>query len=257
MSPAYPRELGRAFEDEEVARNYRFRQPYPPEVFEILEGLLVDPRTVLDAGSGTGALTIGLARFAIRVDAIDPSAAMLREARLRPGAESVRIRWIQGTAEGVRLDPPYGLITSGASIHWMDPELVFPRFRDALAPGGFLAIVNSESVYPTDVWRDELLGLIRAFSPVEHHLEFGDLVRSLEASGHFVRAGSRSAAPVPYEQPVGDYLRMLASTSTLSRTTLGARSHDFDREARAIFARRGLSNVRADLVAEVIWGRPQ
>jgi SAM-dependent methyltransferase len=257
MSPAYPRELGRAFEDDQVARNYRYRQPYPTEVFEILEELLVEPRTVLDAGSGTGALTIGLARFAKRVDAVDPSAAMLREARRIAGSDDERIRWIQGTAETAPLDPPYGLITSGASIHWMDPDLVMPRFRVALGPGGFMAIVNSESVYPKEEWRDELLGLTRAFSPSPHHLEFSDLVRSLEASGHFTRVGAGKAMPVPYEQSVDDYMAMLASTSTLSRTTLGARYDDFDREARAIFSRHGMTSVRADLVAEVVWGTPQ
>jgi ubiquinone/menaquinone biosynthesis C-methylase UbiE len=98
MSPAHPRELGRAFQDAEVVRNYRYRQPYPSEIFEILEGLLVAPRTVLDAGSGTGALTIGLARFAERIDAVDPSAAMLREARRMPGADSERIGCIEGAA---------------------------------------------------------------------------------------------------------------------------------------------------------------
>lgn len=256
MSPAYPRELGRAFQDDEVARKYRFRQPYPREIFEILEGLLLEPRTVLDAGSGTGALTIGLARFAKRVDAVDPSAAMLREARRMPGSDNDRIRWTLGTAESVALDPPYGLITSGSSIHWMDPDLVMPRFRAALAPGAVLAIVNSESVYPKEEWRDEFLGLIRAFSPNPHHLEFAELVRSLETSGHFRRGGARKAQPVPYEQSLDDYMGMLASTSTLSRTTLG-RADDFERDARAIFARHNLASVRADLVGEVVWGRPQ
>ena len=257
MSPAYPRELGRAFQDDEVARKYRFRRPYPREIFEILEGLLVEPRTVLDAGSGTGALTLELARFAKRVDAVDPSTAMLREARRMPGSDNERIRWIEGTAESAPLHPPYGLITSGSSIHWMDPDLVMPRFRAALAPGAVLAIVNSESVYPKEEWRDQLLGLIRAFSPNPHHLEFADLVRSLERSGHFTRDGGRTTHPVPYEQSVDDYMGMLASTSTLSRTTLGARADDFERDARAIFARHGMSGVRAELVGEVVWGRPQ
>jgi SAM-dependent methyltransferase len=257
MTPAYPRELGRAFEDDGVARNYRYRQPYPPEVFEILQGLLVEPLTVLDAGSGTGALTIGLARFAKRVDAIAPSPAMLREARRMLGTDNERIRWIEGTAESVRLEPPYGLITSGASIHWMDPGLVMPRFREALAPGGFLASVNSESVYPKEEWRDDLLGLIRGLSPTPHHLDFSDLVRSLGASGHFTRAGARTAAPVPYEQSVDDYMAMLASTSTLSRATLGRRAVDFEREGRAILARHGITSVRAELVAEVVWGHPR
>ncbi len=257
MSPAYPRELGRAFQDAEVVRNYRYRQPYPSEIFEILEGLLVAPRAVLDAGSGTGALTISLARFAERVDAVDPSAAMLREARRMPGADSERIRWIEGTAETARLDPPYGLVTAGASIHWMEPALVMPRFREALAPGGRLALVNSESTYAEQKWRGEFIDLIRTFSPVSHHLEFVDLVRSLEASGHFVREGQRTAAPVPYEQSIDEYLAMLASTSALSRITLGDRADDFARDARAIFARHSLTRVRAELVAEVVWGRPQ
>jgi len=257
MSPAYPRELGRAFQDAEVARNYRYRQPYPPEVFEVLEGLLVEPRTVLDAGSGTGALTIGLARFAKRVDALDPSEAMLGEARRLPGADSERIRWTLGTAESAPLDPPYGLITTGASIHWMVPEIVMPRFRKSLAPEAVLAIVNSESTFAQQEWHAELVSLIRRYSPSSQHLEFAELVRSLESSGRFVRAGERTAAAVPYEQSLHDYLTMLASTSSLSRTTLGARSDDFAREARAISARHGVTTVRAELVAQVIWGRPQ
>jgi len=257
MSPSGARELGRVFQDAEVVRKYRYRQPYPPETFDILEGLLVEPRTVLDVGSGTGALTIGLARFAKRVDAIDPSAAMLREARSMPGADSERIRWSMGTAETGQLDPPYGLITAGASIHWMDPDVVMPRFRDALAPGGRLAIVNSESVYADQQWRDEFIRLIQAFSPIMPHLEFVDLVRSLETSGHFAREGQRAAAPVPYEQSVDDYMAMLGSTSSLSRTTLGDRADEFERETRAIFARHALTRVRAELVAEVVWGRPQ
>ena len=257
MSPAGPRELGRAFLDAEVVRNYRYRQPYPPEVFRILEGLLVAPRIVLDVGSGTGALTIGLARFAARIDAIDPSAAMLREAREMPGGDNERIRWTLGAAETAPLDPPYGLVTAGASIHWMDPDVVMPRFRDALAPGAVLAIVNSESAYGEQEWRDEFIRLVVAFSPSADHLEFADLVRSLEASGRFAHDGERTAAPVPYEQSVDDYLAMLASTSSLSRTTLGARADDFARDARAIFRRHGLTRIRAELVAQVVWGRPR
>lgn len=257
MSPAYPRELGRAFEDADVARNYRHRQPYPPQIFEILKRLLVEPRTVLDAGCGTGALTIGLARFAERVDAVDPSAAMLREARRRPSANNERIRWTQGTAESAPLDPPYGLVTAGVSIHWMDPEVVMPRFRAALAPGGRLAIVDMDSTYGEHAWRGEFLELIREFSPIAHHVEKAELVRGLETSGHFVREGESGAAPVPVEQSVDDYMAMLASTSSLSRTTLGARADDFQRQARAILARHGLTTVRAEIVTSVVWGRPQ
>ena len=251
------RELGRAFDNADVVRNYLYRQPYPPEVFQILEGLMVAPRTVLDAGCGTGALTIGLARFAERVDAVDPSAAMLQEARWLPGGDDPRIRWTQGTAESAPIVPPYGLITAGASIHWMDPEVVMPRFRDALAPGGVLAIVDSESLYAPQVWRTELLALIQKFSPVTHHVGAVEFVQKLEESGRFVREGESAVAPVEYVQSVNDYIAMLASTSSLSRATLGNRATDFDDEARTIFARHRMTSVRAEVVAAVVWGRPQ
>ncbi len=48
--------LGDVFTDAEVARAYRYRAPYPHAVFEILRGLLVEPKVVLDVGAGTGAL---------------------------------------------------------------------------------------------------------------------------------------------------------------------------------------------------------
>jgi SAM-dependent methyltransferase len=254
---SYPRELGGAFEDAEVARNYRYREPYPREVFEILRGLLVEPGTVLDAGCGTGALTIGLAQFAERVDGVDPSAAMLNEARRMPGADNPRIRWIQRTAESAPLDPPYGLVTAGVSIHWMNPEVVMPRFRGALAPGGLLAIVDMHGTYGDQAWRGEFLELIRAFSPIAHYVEKVELVRALETSGHFVREGESIAAPVTVEQSVDDYMAMLASTSSLSRRTLGPRADDFDRKARDILTRHGITSVRADVVSSVVWGKPQ
>ncbi|TMC79374.1 MAG: class I SAM-dependent methyltransferase [Chloroflexi bacterium] len=256
MSPSGARELGRVFLDAEVVRNYRYRQPYPTEVFQILEGLLVAPRTVLDVGSGTGALTIGLARFAERVDAIDPSAAMIREARGVPGGDSERIRWTLGTAETAPLDPPYGLVTAGASIHWMDPEVVMRRFRAALAPGARLAIVDMENVHPQGPHRDEFLSVIRRHSALEHHDDFVGLLTKLERDGHFAREGDHRTRPVPFEQSVDDYMAMLASTSSLSRATLGDRSDAFEAEARAVLSRHHIDRIRFDVVGMVAWGLP-
>ena len=127
--------LGEVFKDETVASLYRRRPPYPAAVFAMLRRRLVAPRTVLDAGAGTGALARGMASFAERVDAVEPSAAMIAEARRVPGGGDQRIRWIPGRAEDAPLAPPYGLITCGASLHWMDLAVVLPRFRGALAPG--------------------------------------------------------------------------------------------------------------------------
>jgi SAM-dependent methyltransferase len=255
MSVDYPRELGRAFADADVVRNYHYRPPYPAEVFAVLEGLLVAPRTVLDAGCGSGALTRGLAAFATRVDAIDPSEAMLREARRLTGQDA-RIRWIRGRAEDVPLAPPYGLITAGASIHWMDPEVVMPRFRAALAPGARLAIVDMENMHPQGPHRDEFLSVIRRHSALEHHDDFAGLLTKLERDGHFAREGDHRTRPVPFEQSVDDYMAMLASTSSLSRATLGERTDAFESDARAVLSRHHIDRIRFDVVGMVAWGLP-
>src|SRR5439155_264812 len=110
--------FGAAFTDREVASLYRHRPPYPKGVFDILARLLVEPRTILDAGAGTGALARELVKIAARVDALDPSAPMIDEGRRLPNGAHPRLRWVIGRAEDGPVDPPYGLITCGASLHW-------------------------------------------------------------------------------------------------------------------------------------------
>src|SRR5438067_511879 len=82
-----------------------------------------------------------------RIAAVDPSAAMIARGRALPGGDEPRIHWILGRAEDAPLSPPYGLITVGASLHWMRPDEVLPRFRDALAPGAYLAVLDTETTH--------------------------------------------------------------------------------------------------------------
>jgi SAM-dependent methyltransferase len=79
--------LGEVFTDATVARLYERRPPYPEGVFTTLARRLVAPRTVLDAGAGTGALARRMT-FAERVDAIEPSAAMVATAPERAPASA-------------------------------------------------------------------------------------------------------------------------------------------------------------------------
>lgn len=114
--------LAEVFADVDVARTYRFREPYPAEIFTILEGLVREPRVILDIGAGSGALAREIVRFATRVDAIDPSAALIAEGRRLPHGDDQKLRWVSGTSEEAALNGPYGLITAGASIHWIGPR---------------------------------------------------------------------------------------------------------------------------------------
>ena len=245
-------ELGRVFADDEVAELYQYRAPYPRGVFAILERLVVGPRFVLDAGAGTGALARHLPRSITRIDVVDPSAAMIARGRALPGGDDPRLRWILGRAEDAPLSPPYGLITVGASLHWMEADVVLPRFRDALAPGAHLAIVNTEKT-ESGTWNVDLLDVIRRYSPLKDHLETYEMVARDVKRGLFKLEGEERTSPDTTDQSVDDYVRLLGSTSTLSRVTLGSRADAFEAECRDVFARHKMQRVRSEIVGYVAW----
>lgn len=137
----------------------------------------------------------------------------------------------------------------------MDLDVALPRFRDALAPGAVVAIVDTENVHGP--YRDEVLGVIKEHSEIEHHEGTKDLVDRLRATGRFIVEGEEWTEPEPFEQTVDDYIEFLHSTSTLARVRLGQRSSGFDRKLRAIFTGHGMERLRYDVVGFVAWGRPR
>ena len=247
--------LADVFRDPDVAGLYSHRAPYPAAVFVLLRRLLVAPATVLDAGAGTGALARGMVPFARRIDAVDRSEAMIAAGRQLPEGDDQRIRWIVGRAEDAPLSPPYGLITCGASLHWMDLDVVLQRFQAALAPGAVVAIADTDIVHGP--YHDEVLAVIRKYSEIEHHTGWQGLIESIKATGRFTLLGEERSVPVPFEQSVEEYLGFLHSTSTLARIRLGARSAAFDNEVRGVFVGHGIERVRYAVVGIVAWGRPQ
>ncbi len=243
--------LGDIFADDAVANAYRRRPPYPDAVFKMLERRLVTPRTILDAGAGTGALARNMTAFAERIDAVEPSAAMIAEGRNLPAGSDRRIRWIAGRAEDAPLDPPYGLIACGASLHWMDPSLVLPRFHASLAAGAYLAIVDNENVHGP--YREAVWAITDRYAAVAHHPETPDAIAAVQASGLFTIEGEERTAPMPFEQSVDEYIAFLHSTSVLTRAQLGERAAEFDAAVRSVFAERGIDRLRYGVVGSVTW----
>ena len=255
MSVELKNTLGAVWTNSEVARAYRHRPAYPAPVFDILRGLLVEPRTVLDVGCGTGALARRMTAFASRVDAIDRSAAMIAEGKVLPGGDDRRIRWITGTAEAAPLDGPYGLITTGQSLHWMDHDVVMPRFHDALASGGRLAAADMDWELPS-AWRDDLVAIIKSYSPVRSTFSV-DLFGGLQRRGLFERLGFQKTSTDLVDVSVDEFVGMHQSTSSLSTVTLKDRSDAFASDVRALFARLGLTRVSFAVAGTVVWGRPR
>lgn len=246
--------LGEVFADAVVARLYERRPPYPEGVFAALARRVVSPRTVLDAGAGTGTLARRVTAFVDRIDAVEPSAAMIAEGRRLPGGMDQRIRWVEGRAEDARLDPPYGLIVCGASLHWMDLAVVLPRFREALAPGACLAIVDNTNVHGP--YREEVWAILDRYAAVARHPDTPDAIAGVRASGLFSIEGDERTEPMPFQQSVDEYLEFLHSTSVLTRAQLGDRAEAFDADVRAVFARHGIARLRYAVIGSVTWALP-
>jgi len=106
------------------------------------------PRQVVDLGCGTGAGTFALlTRFPeARVIAIDSSAEHLHRLRekAREAGVADRVHAVQADLDATW--PDLGepdLVWASASLHHLaDPDRALRRVRDALAPGGLLAVVE-------------------------------------------------------------------------------------------------------------------
>ncbi len=245
------------FQEQAVVALYHLRLPYPTEVFDILAGLIQgEPRSVLDVGTGTGELTRPLAARGNRVDAVDISAAMVQKGRNLPGGDNPRLRWVVAPIETAELQPPYCLITAGDSMHWMDWEVVFPRFRQILTPRGLVAIVHRDE--PGPPWQEGLMGLIRQYSTMRNYQPF-DLIEELQVRGLFQPLGHRETTPATSGQKIEDYVASFHSRSSLSRSRMPlADVTAFDNRLRELvepWSNKG--TIELETVASVVWGVPR
>lgn len=76
----------------------------------------VQATSVVDLGCGTGLLTVTLVRPGRAVLGVDPSPAMLRVARDRPGAG--RVRWLDGDSRSIPTGAAdYAVMTGNVAQH--------------------------------------------------------------------------------------------------------------------------------------------
>jgi ubiquinone/menaquinone biosynthesis C-methylase UbiE len=251
------RSLASTFAHAGVAAAYRHRPPYPAEVFDVLESLIVDqPRTVLDLGAGEGALARPLAARVDHVDAVDVSAAMVEAGRQRPGGDRANLHWIVGAVEECALAGPYALATAGASLHWMEWRPTMARLAAVTTDRAQLAIVEHE---PRDLpWRDELVGVIRRHSRSSRYDPGFSLPDALATDGCFRRGGHTETSAVAFRQSVADYVEQFHSTASLARELMpDEEAAAFDDAVTGLvtpWAVDGMLDL--SVVATIVWGRP-
>jgi len=241
-----PRGLGAEyagqFRDEAVVAAYACRPPYPPATFDVLGELVRESDAVLDLGCGTGDLACGLAGRVARVDAVDWSEAMLRVAREREPA----VNWIHAPVETAPLEPPYGLVTAGESLHWFDWDVVFGRLAGLGAP---LAIVFR--VEEAESWTPALREIIPRYS-TNVEFEAYDLLGELERGGYFTPAHMHRTGSVAVKQGVEAYIESIHSRNGFSRDRMTPEAADaFDEEVRTILP---TDSVEIHTHAHITWG---
>lgn len=244
-----------AFQEESVAESYQQRPPYPDAVFDILASLIVDqPRRVLDVGCGTGFLARRLVGRADHVDAVDISPAMIERGKRLPGGKSPSLAWIVGAVEHAQLDPPYALITAGDSLHWMEWDIVLPRFADMLTPNGCLAVLGVGQT-PTP-WDGELLPIIQRYSTINGYQSY-DLIAELESRDLFHISGRKSTEPAAFTQSLDAYVESFHGRASFSRERMSVTAaKEFDAEVRALVRRYTPGDVTLKVVTEAVWGKP-
>jgi hypothetical protein len=132
-------------------------------------------------------------------------------------------------------------------------RIVLPRFRAALTPGAYLAIVWQDTT--PDPWSSsgEIIVRYRTDS-YRVGWQTSDLVARLERQGLFQKVGARQIASIVFEQTIGDYLASYHSRAGFSRERLDAkRTAAFQQKAREVLL---TAYPGGKITFRVVWGIP-
>lgn len=127
-----------------TAEDYaRFRAGFPASLFDRLAaaGIGTPSDTVVDVGTGTGALGRGFAARGARVIGIVPSPHLLDEARKLDVASGVQVEYKVGSAESIPVpDDIADVACAGQCWHWFDPVAAAREMHRIVRPGGRVVV---------------------------------------------------------------------------------------------------------------------
>lgn len=258
----FSQEYANIFQDASVVAAYEYRPMYPEETFHVLNDLIpasAAPRTVLDAGCGTGFVARPFAAYVDHIDAVDIAARMVAAAQTLPGGDRPNITWITAPIESAPLGGPYALITAGASFHWMDWERTLPRFAAHLLPNCVLALVEPAEGAPNP-WDAQLGPIYGRYSMNVDYRPYSlaGIAADLAQRGLFHTQGSHVTAPVVVRQPIAEWVESVHARNGFSRDRMDLQmAAACDEELRAVvqpYCPDGI--VEFQVAAQIVWGVP-
>ncbi|HEX2593047.1 MAG TPA: class I SAM-dependent methyltransferase [Rhizomicrobium sp.] len=252
----HTRENGVLFDDLDVARCYAHRAPYAPALYDHLLTLVPGRTRALDLGCGPGKIAKALAPHFQTVEALDPSAAMIAIGR---EDAPPNVDWITAGAEVGIGTGPYDLVTAGASLHWMDHSIVFPKLAACLEPGGVMAIINGDDAFDPP-WAEEMKDFLtrwlarlgRTYSPAAFNAELTSYQRWFDIQGE-------QGFTYEHTETIAGYIACQHSRATWTRTVMGEKlAHEFDEDLAltlAPFTRAG--RLHFQVKSSLVWGTPR
>jgi ubiquinone/menaquinone biosynthesis C-methylase UbiE len=176
-----------------IGTTYNKTRAADERIIEALVNLLNLPKdaVIADIGAGSGNYTYAISGRGYKVNAIEPSEAMRRQA-----VPSPRIEWFPGVAEQIPLADASvdGVIATMAIHHFSDPGKAFTEMV-RIAPNGPIVLFTFDprvvektwwiaDYFPT-IWNDAF----RAFPPIS------------ELAGMLEEAAGRTVDVVPFHLP--------------------------------------------------------
>lgn len=149
----------------------RARPSYPPAAIDAVTARLgvTAGRRILDAGAGTGKLTIPLLATGANVTAAEPVAGMRAQLeRTVPDDLADRLTIVAASAEALPLDDAtIDGATAAQAFHWFDAEPALRELHRVLVPDAWFAVVHHrrDLTTPAQAALDDLLRAHRGDTP--------------------------------------------------------------------------------------------
>ena len=219
---AYPFEQRKSWYSP-VADAYNQVRPRYPEalITRVIELTQLPPNaSILELGCGPGNATVAFAQKGYKLLCIEPSEAACQLAKQNcatyPKVEIANTTFEEWELEAERFDA----VLAATSIHWITPEIVYPKAAAALQNNGYLILLwNMSAQLPYEVYQS-LQEAYQKYAPslgkyedratqTESLRKFGQIVSD---SGHF---GSLVSEQITWEvtYSVDDYLLLLNTYS--------------------------------------------
>ena len=130
----------------QTAHDYaRHRGGFPPEFFDSLNEIAIDPKgaRIVDLGTGTGTIARGFATRNGQVTGVDISDDLMREARRLDGEAGVTVEYVRASAEetGLATDG-FDIVVAGQCWWWFDADAALAEATRLLRPGGALLLAS-------------------------------------------------------------------------------------------------------------------